>query len=104
MNAQLDDLAKLADAFFDNLIYDPDCEYGSIGIDSKRPFGNSDVEGDVLEIIGRKPEGDDGEGACWASHQREYAASLYQDHLVPFLREEWKRRSRVNGACSGEKP
>lgn len=96
MSQQQDDLIKLADAFFDNILYDAHCEYGSIGVDCKRPFGNSDVEADVLEIIGRKPEGDDGEGPCWASHQREYAAELYTQALVPFLRAEWKRL-RVNG-------
>lgn len=95
MSKQDEDLAKLADAFFQNLAYDPHCEYGSIGVDCKRPFGNSDVNADILEIIGAKPEGDDGDGPCWASHQREYAASLYQQHLVPYLRKRWE--SVANG-------
>ncbi len=89
MSQQQDDLAKLADAFFQNLLYDPHPEYGSIGLDGKRPFGNSDVEADVLRIIEAKPEGDDGDDPCWASHQRAYAASLYKEHLVPYLREQW---------------
>lgn len=93
MNKQQEDLAKLADAFFQHLYYDPSCEYGSIGLDCKRPFGNGDVESDVLRIIGAKPEGDDGHDKCWASHQREYAASLYQEHLAPYLRAEWAKRS-----------
>jgi hypothetical protein len=93
MNQTEKDLAKLADAFFDNIAYDPACEYGSIGLDCKRPFGNSSVEGDILEIIGAEMQGDDGDGPCWASHQREYAASLYQEKLVPYLREQWKRRA-----------
>lgn len=88
-------LKLLADAFFSNMAYDPACEYGSIGVDCKRPFGNSDVEGDVLEIIGAAPEGDDGHDACWSSKQREYAAALYQEHLVPYLRKQWHA---VNGA------
>jgi len=37
------DLKLLADAFYDNLCYDDSCEYGSIGVDCKRPFGNSFV-------------------------------------------------------------
>lgn len=94
MNKQQEDLAKLADAFFDNIAYDPSCEYGSIGLDCKRPFGNSSVEHDILEIIGAEMQGDDGHGQCWASHQREYAAALYQEHLVPYLRARW---SAVNG-------
>lgn len=28
-----------------------DCEYGAPEIDPKRPYGNSDVEGDILEIL-----------------------------------------------------
>ena len=88
------DLAKLADAFFRNLEYDPDCEYGSIGVNCKRPFGNSDVEGDILEIIGAVMEGNDGEDDCWSRHQRQYAASLYQEQLVPYLQAEWKKRPK----------
>lgn len=28
-----------------------DCEYGAPGIDCKRPYGNSDVEYDIAEIL-----------------------------------------------------
>jgi hypothetical protein len=28
------------------------CEYGAPAIDSKRPYGNSNVEGDIAEILG----------------------------------------------------
>lgn len=85
------DLSKMADAFFQNLEYDPHCEYGSIGVDCKRPFGNSDVEGDILEMIGWKAEGDDGDGPCWSSSQRQYAAVLYKEKLIPYLRIKWDR-------------
>lgn len=83
------DLKILADAFFANLEID-NCEYGGIGVDSKRPFGNSDVEADILEMLDRKPEGDDGYGKCWSSEQREYARDLYHRDLIPYLRERWK--------------
>jgi hypothetical protein len=92
VSQQDEDLAKLANAFFKNLSHDPYCQYGSIGLDRRRPFGNSDVEGDILEIIGAKPEGDDGEDVCWASRQRRYAASLYKEHLVPYLRKHWESK------------
>jgi hypothetical protein len=82
------DLAKLAQAFFDNLQID-NCEYGAIGVDCKRPFGNSDVESDILEIIGQQPEGDDGHDVCWSSKQREYAETLYRSELIPHLRSRW---------------
>lgn len=85
------DMAKLATAFFDNLQRD-DCEYGAIGVDCKRPFGNSDVEGDILELLGAKPEGDDGDSKCWSSGQREYAAELY-DNLIPYLQKKYGSKS-----------
>jgi hypothetical protein len=82
------DVHKLAEAFFNWLCID-DCEYGGIGLDSKRPFGNSDADGDILKIIGAEPEGDDGDSACWSSVQRDYAYSLYHEDLIPYLREIW---------------
>jgi hypothetical protein len=33
-------------------VYWNDCEYGAPSIDCKRPYGNSDVIGDVAEILG----------------------------------------------------
>lgn len=30
------------------------CEFGAPGVDCKRPFGNSDVFGDIAEILGIK--------------------------------------------------
>lgn len=79
----------LAAAFFDGLHID-DCEYGGIGLDPKRPFGNSDVNADILEMIGAEPEGDDGDGPCWSSGQRAYAQSLYHEELIPYLKEVWE--------------
>lgn len=84
------DLAVLAGAFFRELFVD-DCEYGAIGVDPKRPFGNSDVESDILEMLGAEAEGDDGDGPCWSSKQREYARGLYHEHLIPYLRDWWAR-------------
>lgn len=85
-----EDLEELAHAFFENLEYDPSVEYGHVGLDPKRPFGNSDVEGDILEIIGEEPEGDDGHDKCWSSDQRQYAEELYKDKLVPYLKRKWQ--------------
>jgi len=39
-----EDLTKLAEAFYENLEITP-WEFGGIGLDPKRPFGNSDVPG-----------------------------------------------------------
>jgi len=84
------DLFRLADAFFQNLQID-NCEFGSIGVDCKRPFGNSYVEDDILEIIGWECEGDNGDGECYASFQKEYAYNLYHEFLIPFLRKNWEK-------------
>jgi len=87
MDLKPDDMLKLEKAFFQNLRRD-NCEYGAIGVDPKRPFGNSDVEGDILELIGATPEGDDGEEACWSSKQRAYAAAMY-DGLIEWLQTKY---------------
>jgi len=83
------DLKRLADAFYENLLFDDLCEYGYVGLDCKRPFGNSDVEGDILEIIKWKPKGNDGYEACYSSEQLEYARHLYIDELIPYLKRQW---------------
>jgi hypothetical protein len=77
------DMLLLEIAFFRNLQRDS-CEYGAIGVNCKRPFGNSDVEGDILEIIHAEMQGDDG----WSSDQRKYAASLY-DGLIDWLQKRY---------------
>lgn len=46
-----DHLALLARMEFD---WDDECEWGAVSSDPKRPFGNSNVEGDVSEILGRE--------------------------------------------------
>lgn len=88
MSDKIEHLERLTLCFFANIEQHHDGEYGSIGLDSKRPFGNSDVEGDILEIIDAKMEGDDGEDACWSSKQREHAAGFY-DELPTFLQQKY---------------
>ncbi len=36
-----------------------DCEFGAPAVDCKRPYGNSYVYGDIAEILGIKPEGEE---------------------------------------------
>ena len=45
------DLHVIATAILDGLYID-DCEYGGWCIDSKRPFGNSDVNSDMIDMLG----------------------------------------------------
>ena len=86
------DLSKLADAFFDNLEID-NCEYGGIGLDSKRPFGNSSVECDMLEIIGIKAEiRCPNCGYEYSQEQYDYVRDLYHEKLIPFLREQHNQK------------
>lgn len=85
-------LEILSQAFFANIRRNDDGEYGSIGIDCKRPFGSSDVEGDILTIIGAAMEGDD-DGPCWSRKQRDQAAELY-DELPKWLRSKYLTQSR----------
>jgi len=83
-----EDLKKLADAFYKNLEITP-WEFGGIGLDPKRPFGNSSVCESMLEIIGWKKEGNDGYETCYADYQIDYVYNLYRD-LIPFLRKNWR--------------
>jgi hypothetical protein len=46
-----DHIALLARMTFD---WDDECEWGAVSSDPKRPFGNSGVERDVSEILGRE--------------------------------------------------
>jgi hypothetical protein len=81
------DMQKLAEAFFKNLQRD-DCEFGAIGVDCKRPFGNSFVEGDILTIIEAERAGNDGECDCWSEEQLEYARAMY-DGLIGWLQAKY---------------
>lgn len=49
-------LKLLSAGYFD---FDGSCEYGSVGLDCKRPFGNSDVHRDMAKILGIKKLGKD---------------------------------------------
>lgn len=79
------DMLLLSDAFFENIY----SGYG-IGLDGKRPFGNSDIAGDVCEIIGYL-EDEDGEMClAFSDVANEYAMFLY--HSLPdFLLASWKK-------------
>ncbi len=92
MDIKDSDMEKLEKAFFKNLQRD-NCEYGGIGIDSKRPFGNSDVECDILEDILEENMtcdkcGHDTSEDGWSQGRREYAAALY-DNLIDWLQKKY---------------
>ena len=80
------DLNKLAAAFFKHLEFQDDYDTGAPGLDQKRPFGNSGVFLDVLEIIGAEPEGDEDGEKCYSQKQYAYARNLYVCELTGWLR------------------
>lgn len=55
------------------------CEYGAPEINPKRPYGNSNVEEDIAEILGWELEGDDGYDTCLSSNQRALAHKLHKE-------------------------
>jgi hypothetical protein len=86
-------LDLLMDAFFDNLEYDGSCEFGSLGLDCKRPFGNSSVEIDILEIIGLI-DNYDGFYNLDDDAQRDYksyARDLYCNELISHIQKTWAK-------------
>jgi hypothetical protein len=56
-----------------------DCEFGAPEIDCKRPYGNSDVYGDMGEILGITPEGRDGHELFFTDEQQAYMNGLHED-------------------------
>jgi hypothetical protein len=69
----------LLDSFYEN-INDSDGECSGIGLDGKRPFGNSSIAYDIAEIIGIEI---DEEG--WSKNTKEYCYWLY-DHLWAYIK------------------
>ena len=55
------------------------CEYGAPCIDPKRPYGNSDVESDIAELIGYKSKVDDGGERLFSAVDRKYLRELHED-------------------------
>ena len=76
----------LEKAFFDNLEYN-DIEFGTPWLHPKRPFGNSYVEGDILEMLEIEADSDEG----YSEKQDEYASDLFSD-LVEWLQKKYGSR------------
>lgn len=100
--SQKKDLEKLSNAFYSNLEIIP-YEFGGIGLDPKRPFGNSSVPEQILQIIGWNPEipGEDSENE-YSDRQIDYAVHLYKDKLIPYLKYQWKRRTKTHNTAMNE--
>jgi hypothetical protein len=81
MSTKQEHLKLLAKYYLSNLIY-LSIEYGCWGLDPKRPFGNSNVEKDILNLLNIKSEFEDE----YSTEQLEYAAELYKE-LGSYLKQ-----------------
>lgn len=64
-----------------NIVWE-DSEYGAPAVDCKRPYGNSNVEDDILEILGIIPEDVSNYGDYYTDKQREYAKILHTEMRI----------------------
>jgi hypothetical protein len=76
-------LQLLADAFFKNLQIDNN-EFGGIGLDCKRPFGNSSVESDICHILNLEYD--------YSQELDNYTHDLYFEKLIPYLQKKWSKK------------
>lgn len=56
-----------------------DCEYGAPAIDPKRPYGNSDVEHDIAEILGWEIQTDEDDDRFLTRLQVETAEIFHRE-------------------------
>jgi len=91
-------LRLLALAYYQALEFMEPYGVGSPMLDSKRPFGNSGYEADILEIIDAEPEEEDEPGMghgdgnmVWSKEQYDYARRLYTEELTPYLQQHGKK-------------
>lgn len=82
-------LELLAAAFWTNLAYNDGSCYGYVGLDDKRPFGNSNVVDDICDIIGLVPNTDEFGLVDYTSEQLNYAGKLYREDLIPYLKSKY---------------
>lgn len=71
-----EDHVKLVKHFW--VSWQPD-EYGAPEIDPKKPYGNSDVERDIAEILGWTPEAEDWGDPALSEDQRNDAHRLHKE-------------------------
>lgn len=53
--------------------------FGAAGVDTKRPYGNSDVYGDIAKLLGVQPKGHDGDEPCFTAEQIEAMERLHAE-------------------------
>ncbi len=87
---QLKHFETLADAFFENLEYS-NIEFGGLGLNAKRPFGNSSVEPDLAEIVfgDRNVIYDPNQEGFYDEDKASYLRWLYFN-LGEYLQKRWQ--------------
>ncbi len=82
-------LELLETAFWSNLAFNSATYYGYVGLEDKRPFGNSNVEDGICDIIGLVPNTDEFGLTDYTSEQLKYAGKLYREELIPYLKSKY---------------
>lgn len=104
-----EDHVKLLRRFYVAWCHD---EYGAPEIDPKRPYGNSDVDDDIAEILGIQPESGNGHGDRQLSPgQRDHVRRIHLEtqtalqivlrtgsmepgeYVAPDYSVDWRRRA-----------
>lgn len=63
-----------------NFRYEDWSEFGAPAVDSKRPYGNSDVLSDIVEIItGHNPYNEDGDLEQWVKDREQQFMKLHKE-------------------------
>ena len=82
-------LELLTAAFWENLTFNEGSWYGYVGLEDKRPFGNSNVEDSICDIIGLVPNTDEFGLIDYTTEQLKYAGKLYREDLIPYLKAKY---------------
>ena len=69
-------LALLPHQWFD---YHEDYEFGAAGVDQKRPYGNSDVYGDIAEHLGIEGDKDSWGDEYYTPEQQAHMLKVHQE-------------------------
>ncbi len=68
-----------------NVCFDPNCEWGSVGLNCKRPFGDSDLITSMAKILEVTPVETDDEEVHWPKNTSSRMKKLYEEELPTAL-------------------
>lgn len=70
---------------YSNINYSPHCEHGYIGLDCKRPFGNSNLVDDMANILEIEPVKTDDDEIHWPKGTSERMQIIFEEELPKAL-------------------